>query len=110
MSMDQAADLALSLSLQITPQQTGPRLEGVEQPNLSLIHPSVKATALVEPLSARELEVLKMIAAGYTNLDIAQQLYIDVGTVKSHNTHIFAKMDVKNRTQAVNKARKMGLV
>jgi ATP/maltotriose-dependent transcriptional regulator MalT len=51
-----------------------------------------------------------LIASGSTNLEIAQKLYIDVGTVKSHNTHIFAKLEVKNRTQAVDKARRLGLI
>ena len=65
---------------------------------------------LVETLSPRELEVLRMLCEGASNLDIARKLYIDVRTVKSHNTHIFAKLEVRGRLQAVAKAKRMGIV
>ncbi len=65
---------------------------------------------LVEPLSEREIEVLRLIADGYSNRDISEKLIITVGTVKSHANHIFSKMGVKNRTQAVAKARELNLI
>ncbi len=60
---------------------------------------------LVEPLSQRELEVLTLVAEGFTNRDIAIQLYIGISTVKKHMNHLYRKLDVKNRTQAVARAR-----
>ncbi len=65
---------------------------------------------LVEPLSKRELEVLGLIAAGLTNAEIAQKLFIAVGTVKRHVNHIYGKLDVGSRTQAIAKAREIRLL
>jgi LuxR family maltose regulon positive regulatory protein len=65
---------------------------------------------LVEPLSERELEVLGLIAAGLTNAEIAQKLFIAVGTVKRHVNHIYGKLDVGSRTQAIAKAREIRLL
>ncbi len=70
---------------------------------------SVKAT-LIEPLSQRELEVLQLMALGKTNQEIALQLIVSVGTVKAHAANIFRKLDVANRTQAVAKARRLGIL
>ncbi len=63
-----------------------------------------------EPLSRREWEVLRMIASGLSNTEIAQQLVVALSTVKSHNNAIFAKLNAKNRTQAVARARGLGLL
>jgi LuxR family maltose regulon positive regulatory protein len=65
---------------------------------------------LVEPLSARELEVLALLAAGRPNRAIAGQLFISVDTVKRHVSHLFAKLGVANRTEAVARARALGLL
>ncbi|MEZ4573144.1 MAG: LuxR C-terminal-related transcriptional regulator [Thermomicrobiales bacterium] len=65
---------------------------------------------LVEPLSERELEVLQLIAAGLTNADIADDLYVVVGTVKAHTHNIYSKLGVRNRTQAVVRGRELGLI
>jgi LuxR family maltose regulon positive regulatory protein len=65
---------------------------------------------LVEPLSQRELEVLSLIAVGFTNAEIAQKLFIAVGTVKRHVNHIYGKLDVGSRTQAIAKAREIRLL
>ena len=65
---------------------------------------------LAEPLSERECEVLKLIAAGYTNQQIADTLVVSLNTVKKHTTHIFGKLGVKNRTEASNRARELGLI
>ena len=64
----------------------------------------------VEPLSERELEVLHLLAAGLTNRQIADQLFVSVSTIKSHVHHISGKLQVSNRTQAVAKARQLGLL
>jgi LuxR family maltose regulon positive regulatory protein len=65
---------------------------------------------LPQVLSKRELELLRLIAAGSSNKEIARDLVISLGTVKRHTVNIFTKLDVKNRTEAVAKARQMGLL
>lgn len=66
--------------------------------------PMQKPTDLPEPLTSRELEVLRLLALGYTNRQIAEELVISLGTVKNHVEHIRAKLGVSDRTQAVVKA------
>jgi LuxR family maltose regulon positive regulatory protein len=68
------------------------------------------SAALVEPLSERELEVLRLIAEGLSNSEIAHRLYISLSTVKGHTSNIFGKLGVKNRTQAVARARSLDLL
>jgi LuxR family maltose regulon positive regulatory protein len=68
------------------------------------------AQQLVEPLSAREIEVLGLIAAGLSNREIAAELVITAGTVKWHANNIFGKLQVKRRTEAVARARELGLL
>jgi LuxR family maltose regulon positive regulatory protein len=63
-----------------------------------------------ERLSARELEVLRLMARGASNQAIADQLVITVGTVKSHINHILGKLAARNRTEAVARAREQGLI
>ena len=65
---------------------------------------------LIEPLSQRELEVLHLIAKGITNQEIASQLIIARGTVKAHTSSIYRKLDVANRTEAVARARQLGIL
>ena len=61
-------------------------------------------------LSARELEVLALIAAGKSNQEIAEQLYLALNTVKRHASNIYDKLAVKKRTEAIAKARQLGLI
>jgi LuxR family maltose regulon positive regulatory protein len=68
------------------------------------------AQPLPEPLSERELEVLRLVAAGKSNREISGQLFVTVDTVKKHLTHIFGKLGVRSRTQAVARARELGLI
>jgi LuxR family maltose regulon positive regulatory protein len=63
-----------------------------------------------EHISERELEVLRLMARGASNHEIAEQLVITVGTVKSHINHILVKLDAHNRTEAVARARGSGLL
>jgi LuxR family maltose regulon positive regulatory protein len=65
---------------------------------------------LIEPLSARELEVLRLLAAGLSNKAIGETLVIAVGTVRKHLKNVYAKLDVHSRTQAVVRARELGLL
>ena len=65
---------------------------------------------LAEPLSARELEILELLASGATNREIAARLFLAEGTVKNHITSILGKLGVETRTQAALVAREMGLI
>ena len=64
----------------------------------------------LEPLSEREVEVLALVAAGLSNAEVARELYLSVGTVKAHVHHIFGKLLVRNRSQAVARARELRLL
>jgi LuxR family transcriptional regulator, maltose regulon positive regulatory protein len=70
----------------------------------------VVVAGLVAPLSARELEVLQLLAAGKPNQAIAEELVITLETVKRHVSHILDKLGATNRTQAVTRARELGLL
>ena len=65
---------------------------------------------LVEQLTARELEVLALLAAGAPNPRIAEQLMVTLGTVKKHVSHLLGKLGAANRTEAVTRARQLGLI
>ena len=64
----------------------------------------------VEPLSKRELEVLQLIADGFTNQEIATRLHISQHTVKVHTRNIYSKLGVNNRTQAGVRAKTLGIL
>jgi LuxR family maltose regulon positive regulatory protein len=68
------------------------------------------AKGLIEPLTDREGEVLRLIAAGLTNQQIADELFIAHSTVKTHINNLYGKLDVSRRTQAVARARELGLL
>ena len=72
--------------------------------------PAMHAKALVEPLSDRELEILRLITDGASNREIAGILFLAEGTVKNHVTNILGKLGVRDRTQAALKARDTGLI
>lgn len=72
--------------------------------------PLSPASSLIEPLSERELEILRHLSQGASNREIANTLYITEGTVKNHITNILGKLGVRDRTQAALKAREMGLI
>jgi two-component system, NarL family, response regulator LiaR len=61
-------------------------------------------------LSKRELEILGLMAQGHSNGEIAAKLFISLSTVKTHNQNLFVKLDVKRRTQAVEKAKRFNLI
>jgi LuxR family maltose regulon positive regulatory protein len=66
--------------------------------------------ALVEPLSDREIEVMRLLAAGLSNREIAQELVISIGTAKSHVHNICGKLGVRNRTEAAMKAKELNII
>jgi LuxR family maltose regulon positive regulatory protein len=82
------------------------------RPHKSVVTPEKVSTSgyLVEQLSPRELEVLHLISLGETNQEIAQQLIVSPGTVKAHTANIYSKLDVANRTEAVARARQLGIL
>jgi ATP/maltotriose-dependent transcriptional regulator MalT len=61
-------------------------------------------------LSTRELEVLQLIAEGLSNQEIAARLFVSLNTIKTHSSRIFEKLDVKRRTQAIEKAKRLNLI
>ena len=72
--------------------------------------PAIQTAVLCEPLTERELEVLKLLALGKTNKEIAQQLFVAPGTIKAHTASIYRKLDVTNRTEAASRARQIGIL
>jgi LuxR family transcriptional regulator, maltose regulon positive regulatory protein len=68
------------------------------------------AQPLIEPLSQRELEVLHLIAQGFSNQEMSERLFLALDTVKGHNRKIFGKLQVQRRTEAVARARELGLL
>jgi DNA-binding CsgD family transcriptional regulator len=72
----------------------------------------VPDTALISKLelSKRELEILHLMAEGHSNEEIADNLCVSLSTVKTHNQNLFSKLNVKRRTQAVDKAKKLNLI
>jgi LuxR family maltose regulon positive regulatory protein len=71
---------------------------------------AVMVPGLVEQLTARELEVLVLLAAGTPNPRIAEQLVVTLDTVKKHVSHLLGKLGAANRTEAVTRARQLGLI
>jgi LuxR family maltose regulon positive regulatory protein len=90
----------------ITPEYVGRLLAAFPQ-----IQPERgKQDDLVEPLSERELEVLSLLAEGYTNAEIGIRLHLALSTIKWHTSNIYGKLGVKNRSQAVVRGRSLGLL
>ncbi len=81
-----------------------------EQKTASTVTPPLYGTILAEPLSERELEVLRLIAQGMTNREAAEKLVIATSTVKKHLENIYSKLNVNNRTQAIAQARALKLL
>ncbi len=72
--------------------------------------PTPRTQALVEPLSERELEILRLIAAGRSNPEIAELLYLSLNTVKWHAKNLYGKLQVGNRVEAAARADELGLL
>ena len=82
-------------------------LEGTQQETNS---PGDDDQPLIDPLSEREMELLQLLAEGFTNQEIADRLIIAVGTVKAHTVNIYRKLNVNSRMQAVARARALGIL
>ena len=84
---------------------------GIPKQNLNSDQRHAPASrSFVDPLSGRELEILRLIAQGLSNREISERLFIALPTVKGHNRIIFDKLQVKRRTEAVAKARQLELL
>ena len=97
------------------PDYTGKLLaafEAEEQKSEDKSHlpPAPPSPPLIEPLSQRELKVLQLIAQGLSNREISERLFLALSTVKGHNRNIFGKLEVQRRTEAVARARELGLL
>jgi LuxR family maltose regulon positive regulatory protein len=99
--------IALAPLLERFKPEAWPVLQALAQPEAI---PSAPPPALVDPPSTRELEILRLVAAGMSNAEIADRLYITVGTTKWHLNHLFARLGVSRRTEAVARAKALGLV
>jgi LuxR family transcriptional regulator, maltose regulon positive regulatory protein len=116
--VDEGAPMARLLGRLATAPATGQAVAGAHVPAASLrrlLHAFDQAgvavpPGLVVPLSSRELEVLALLGAGTPNQAIAEELVISLHTVKRHVTHIFDKLGAANRTEAVSRARELGLL
>jgi LuxR family maltose regulon positive regulatory protein len=93
-----------------TDDVTARHLERVQTAGDDMRRPAVLSQSLVDPLTARELEVLAEVAAGLTNAEIADRLYISVGTTKRHVANIFVKLPAKHRAEAIARARTLGII
>ena len=116
--VDEGAPMAALLrrlpSGDVSPEYVGGLLVALRRSGEA--NPSLDATArtagqpLAEPLSGRELEVLRLVASGKSNREIARELYVSLATVKSHINNTYRKLGANSRTRAVAKARDLGLV
>ena len=91
------------------PRYAGKLLAAFAQPSPER-HPPPDVHPSVAPLSERELEVLKLVAAGLKNQEIAAELFVVLGTVKAHLNSIYRKLGVRSRVQAVSRARELDLL
>jgi LuxR family maltose regulon positive regulatory protein len=74
------------------------------------LRPAPSAQSLIEPLSQREIEILQLIAQGLSNHEISKRLFLALSTVKGHNRNIFGKLEVQSLTEAIARARELGLL
>lgn len=106
---EEALDKARSLAArhQLTPgleEQIAALALSIHAPPLS------KEPGLPEPLNQQELEVLRLVAAGLTNREVGEELYLSVNTIKWHLKHAYEKLDVHSRVAAVTRAQELGLL
>lgn len=104
-----------ALGVWVATQLAKPKVETIIVEKEVLVHPPVTATinqtVLNElSLSSREYEVLQLLTQGCSNTEIAEKLFLSLSTVKTHASNLFMKMDVKSRTQAIEKAKRLQIV
>lgn len=94
----------------LMPDYAGRLLAAIQPQAPAPIESGQATLALADPLSEREIEVLRLVGEGRSNREIADLLYLALDTVKGHNRRIFAKLDVQRRTEAIARARELGLL
>ncbi|QVK20397.1 helix-turn-helix transcriptional regulator [Mycoplasmatota bacterium] len=85
-------------------------IEKIRDTNESRLASSKSYSKIIVPLSKRELEILKLIADGLSNHDISDRLFLALSTIKNYNQNLFGKLQVKSRTEAIKRARELGLL
>lgn len=107
------AVLFLALGVWIASQVIKPKIVIVEQ---KVALPAVSTFAINEEvikrlsISKREYEVLQLLASGCSNAEVAAELFVSLSTVKTHVSNLFQKLDVKNRTRAIGKAKELKII
>jgi LuxR family maltose regulon positive regulatory protein len=106
--------LSLAVSNNISPDYASRLLTAFPQDVRSAIpiekERTIKKQMLVEPLSEREIEVLRLIAEGWKYQEIAERLVVSINTVRHHTRHVYGKLNVNNRTQAIGRAKELNLL
>jgi LuxR family maltose regulon positive regulatory protein len=98
-----------AVSRDISPEYAG-RLLSLMPAEKPPSRSAIPEAAKIEPLSAREQEVMQLIAGGASNAEIGRELHIATGTVKNHVKNIYSKLDVHSRAQAIARSRELGLL
>lgn len=111
------AVLFTALGIWLALKLTKPKVQTVVVEKKIYIQQQVDATPVAEKiptadpgLSKREMEVLQLMAEGLSNQEIADRLFVSLNTIKTHSSKLFEKLDVKRRTQAVERAKKMHII
>jgi LuxR family transcriptional regulator, maltose regulon positive regulatory protein len=96
----------------VSPEYVGKVLEACGAGVTAPTRASSRGTAglFLEPITERELDVLRLLDTGLSNREIAERLFVSLDTVKSHTKHIYAKLGVRARHQAVGRAKELGLL
>jgi len=106
--------LSLAISQNITSDYASKLLAAFPESALSAIpideERTVNKQILIEPLSEREIEVLRLMAEGYKYKEIADRLFVSINTVRHHTRHVYDKLNVNNRTQALGRAKELDLL
>lgn len=102
--------LRLAAAHDLMPDYAASLLEIAGEPKVARTRLYAPGDALIEPLSTREQEVLRLLRDGASNREIAQQLVLSVNTVKKHVLNLCGKLGVQSRTQAIAKARTLHLL
>jgi LuxR family maltose regulon positive regulatory protein len=106
--------LGFAISQNIAPGYASKLLAIFPEDVQKLVQTNRKMTAnpqnLAEPLSEREIEVLRLIAEGYKYKEIAERLVVSINTIRHHTRNVYGKLNVNNRTQAIGRARELNLM
>jgi LuxR family maltose regulon positive regulatory protein len=106
--------LSFAISQNISPDYASKLLAAFPNDLLSVIpiakELTVNTQTLVDPLSEREIEVLRLMAEGYKYKEIAERLVVSINTVRYHTRNVYGKLNATNRTQAIGRAKELNLL